>query len=201
MNKKLFSTDMIIKVAILAALSAVLLIFNFPIPLAPSFYKIDFADVAGLIGGFAMGPFAAFMIQVIKIILNIIIEGGSQTAFIGELSNFLISSSLCVTAAAIYHKDHTLKGAIRALILGSVFMVLVAAVLNYLLIIPAYVKFMHFPLDAIVSMGTKIIPLVKDKLTLILFCTVPFNLIKALMVSLITFVVYKRISPLLKPRA
>ncbi len=198
MKKSVFSTEVIVKVAILAAVSAVLLMFNFPIAIAPSFYKIDFADVAGLIGGFAMGPLAALMIQLVKIILNIIIEGGSQTAFIGEFSNFLISSALCVTAAFLYHKDPSNKGAIKALLISAVFMTIAAAVLNYYLIIPAYVKFMNFPLEAIVGMGTKIFPIIQNKFTLVCFCTIPFNLIKATLTGVLTFLLYKRIWPLLK---
>ena len=72
MNKKYFTIEVIAKIGVLGALSAVLLMINFPIPIAPSFYKIDFSDLPALIGGFAMGPLAAAMIELVKFIINII---------------------------------------------------------------------------------------------------------------------------------
>lgn len=193
---KKITTDYIVKVAILSALATVLMLIKFPIPIAPSFYKLEFSDIAALFGGFALGPGAAIVICLIKNIMNIILEG-TTTMFIGELSNFLMSASLCATASFIYKDNHTKKGAVKSLIIGSIVMIVVAAFLNYFALIPAYVKLAKFPLEAIVALGTKIFPIVHDKLTLILFCTVPFNIVKALGVSLITFIVYKRISPLL----
>ena len=73
MNNKYFTIEVIAKIGVLGALSAVLLMINFPIPIAPSFYKIDFSDLPALIGGFAMGPLAAAMIELVKFIINIII--------------------------------------------------------------------------------------------------------------------------------
>ena len=118
--------------------------------------------------------------------------------FIGEISNMLMGIALVVPSAYYYQKNRTMKGAIISLLIGSVSMVIIAAILNYVAIIPAYVSFMHYPLDAIVGMGNKIFPIVKDKLTLILFCTVPFNIIKAILNSLIARILYKHLSPILK---
>jgi len=200
MEKKI-TTKKIAIIGVFGALSAVLLIFNFPVFFAPSFYKIDFADVPALIGGFALGPLTAGLIEIIKILLNIIMEGGSQTAFIGELSNLLMSIAFVVSASFVYKKNHTKKGAIKSLIIGTVVLAIVGTVLNYVLIIPAYTKFMNIPLEAIIGMGSKIIPIIDSKLKLVLLCTLPFNLVKGLLQSLITFILYKRISPLLKKTA
>ena len=201
MNKKYFTVEVIAKIAILGALSAILLIFNFAIPIAPTFYKVDFADLPALIGGFAMGPIAAAMIEFIKIVINIIMEAGSTTMFVGEISNMLMGMALTVPAAYYYQKNRTMNGAIKSMIIGSICMVIVAGLLNYFAIIPAYVKFMHFPLDAIIGMGNKIFPFVTSKLTLVLFCTIPFNIIKALLTCLVARVLYKHLSPILKIRS
>jgi len=197
MEKKI-TTKKIAIIGIFGALSAVLLIFNFPVFFAPTFYKIDFADVPALIGGFALGPLTAISIEGIKILLNIIMEGGSQTAFIGELSNLLMSVSFVGIAVYIYKKEHTKKGALRALIIGTIALAIIGTIINYFLIIPAYTKFMNIPLDTIIEMGAKIIPIIDSKLKLVLLCTLPFNLVKGLLQSIVTFVLYKRISPLLK---
>lgn len=199
MKKSVFTAEMIAKIAVLAALAAVLLLFNFPVFFAPVFYKVDFSDIPALIGGFSYGPLAAAMICFIKIVLNIIMEGGSETAFVGELSNLLISISFTVTCSYLYQKKKTKGGAVVSMVIGSAVMGLCGCVLNYYLIIPAYVTFMHFPLEAIIGMGTKIFPSVKDLMSLIVYCTLPFNLFKAAVQSVVTFILYKRISSLLKP--
>ncbi|MBR0462139.1 MAG: ECF transporter S component [Erysipelotrichaceae bacterium] len=186
----------IVSIAMLGALAGVLMFIKFPLPIAPSFYKLEFSDVPCLVGGFAMGPWAAVLICLIKNLINVISEG-TTTAFVGEASNFVMSCTLCVTAAVIYKKEHTKKGAIKSMIIGIIVLAVASAVINYYVLIPAYVKFMGFPLDAIIGLGAKIIPSIDSLFKLVLFCTVPFNLIKGIAVCLITFVVYKRISPLI----
>lgn len=196
--KTKLNTKEISQIAILGAISAILLIPNFGLLfMAPSFYKIDFADVAGLIGGFALGPIPAIYIQIIKILINILLEGGSQTMFIGELSNFLMSLAFVLPASIIYKNNRTKNGAIKALIVGSIVMTLISGPINYFLIIPAYVKFMGFPLEAIIELGSKVYPIINSKFLLVLLCTLPFNAIKALANSILTFLLYKRISSLL----
>ena len=183
----------------LGALAGVLMFIKFPIPIAPSFYKLDFSDTACLVGGFALGPLAAVLICLIKNLINVILEG-TTTAFVGEISNFLMSCALCVTAAVIYKKDHTKKGAIKSMITGVIVLVIASALINYFILIPAYVKFMNIPLEAIIGMGAKIFPSIDSLWKLVLLCTVPFNFIKGVSVCLITFIIYKRISPLINGR-
>lgn len=189
-------TNFIVTTAILGALAGILMFIKFPIPIAPSFYKLDFSDVAALIGGFALGPLSAILICLIKNIINVIIEG-TTTAFIGELSNFVMAIAISVPAAIYYKKNHTKKGAMIAMLIGTVCELIISALINYYVLIPAYVNFMNIPLQAIISMGNKIIPSVDSLFKLILFCTIPFNIIKSLLVCLITFILYKRVSPLI----
>lgn len=196
--KKGLKNRELVEIAILGAISALLLIVNFGVLfMAPSFYKIDFAETAGLIGAFALGPLPALYIQIVKIIINLLLEGGSETMFIGELSNLLMSLAFVIPAAIIYQKNRTKKGAIKALIIGSIVTVIVSAPVNYFLIIPAYVKFMNIPLEAIINLGAKIYPVINNKFLLVLLCTIPFNALKAALNSLLTFLLYKRISFLL----
>ena len=195
--KKDLTVKNISMIAILGALGAVLMLFDFPIAIAPSFYKIDIADLPCLIGAFALGPVPALFIQVVKIIIKLLIKPTS-TAFVGEMAAFVISSSFCVSAALIYQKDKTKKGAVKALIISSIIMALVASISNYLFIIPAYVNLFHLPLENIIAMGNKIFKLVTDKLSFVLLCVLPFNLIKALIVDIITYFLYKHISVLVK---
>ncbi len=196
--KKYLSVKNISSIAVLGALGAVLMLFDFPISfIAPSFYKLDLGDLPCLIGAFALGPVPALFIQIVKIIVKLLLKPTS-TAFVGEIAAFCFSTVFCVSAALIYQKDKTRKGAIKAMIIATIVMALAAAAGNYLFIIPAYVNMYHMPLEAIISMGQAIFPMIRDKFDFVLYCVLPFNLIKACIVDILTFVLYKRISPLLK---
>ena len=187
----------IVNVAILSALAGVLMLIEFPLFVAPAFYKVDLSDVAVLIGGFALGAPAAILISFMKVLISIILDGTS-TAFVGEFAAFIMDSVFGFVASFIYQKQHTKKGAIKALVFGVLALTVTASFVNYFLMIPAYVKFMNFPLEAILALGNAVNKGVNSLFTLIVFCTIPFNIIKGLIVSVVTYLLYKRISPILK---
>lgn len=195
--KKSLSIKNITRIAILGALGAVLMMFDFPIFIAPSFYKLDIGDLPCLIGAFAMGPIPGLFIQIIKILLKLLFKPTS-TAFIGEIAAFIFSCSYCISASFIYSSDKTKKGAKKAIIIGSIVMILVSTIANYLFIIPAYSKLYGMPLEAIISLGSAIFPIVEDLFTFTICCVLPFNCLKAVLVDALTLMLYKHISPLLK---
>ena len=184
------------KIAILGTIAFVVMLLEFPLPFIPPFYKLDFSETVVLIGGFALGWLPAVCIEALKILLNIIFTG-TMTAYVGEIANFLIGLSFVLPAVLIYHRNKTRKTAIRGLIVGSVCLVVFGAVLNAVVLLPAYSYFYHMPMDALIGMGSALIPLIKDRFTFVLFATAPFNLIKAILNSILTILVYKRISPIL----
>ncbi len=186
------------KIAIMAAVAVVIMLVSFPLPsIAPTFYKLDFSEVAVLIGSFALGPVAGIIIEALKILLNLVFNG-TNTAFIGEFANFLMGCALVVPAGLIYQKNRTSKGASTGIAVGIICRVIAGDLLNYFLLIPAYVSIAHFPLEAIIAAGTKIFPFINSTLSLVLVCVTLFNLVKGVLVGLITALVYKRVSPLLK---
>ena len=186
------------KIAIMAAVAVVIMLVSFPLPsIAPSFYKLDFSEVAVLIGSFALGPLAGIAIEALKELLNLVFNG-TTTAFIGEFANFLMGCALVVPAGFIYQKNRTRKGAVIGIVVGIISMVIAGDLLNYFLLIPAYVSIAHFPLEAIIAAGTKIFPFINSTLSLVLVCVTLFNLVKGILVGIITALVYKRVSPLLK---
>lgn len=195
--KKYLSVKNICSIAILGALGAVLMLFDFPIAIAPSFYKLDLGDLPCLIGAFSLGPVPALLIQIVKILIKLLLKPTS-TAFVGELAAFVFSSVYCVSAAYIYGLNRNKKQAVKALIVASIIMTLTAAAGNYLFIIPFYVRLYGISLDVIIGMGKAIFPIITDKLTFVLLCVVPFNAIKAIIIDILTMLLYKRISPLLK---
>ncbi len=183
--------------AILSSLGAVLMLLDFPIFIAPSFYKLDLSDLPCLIGSFAMGPIPAIIIQILKIIIKLIFKPTS-TAFVGELASFVISCAYCAVSSLIYQHNKTKKGAIKAILIGSIIMVIVSAIANYAFILPFYCKLYGMSIDTIIGLGKAIFPIIDSKMSFVLCCVVPFNAIKALFVDFLTIILYKRTSPLLK---
>ena len=193
-RSKSFSLDRMVKVGILAGISYLLMFIQLPIPIAPPFMKVDFADVPALIGGFAMGPWYGVLIQLIKNVLNL---SKTMTGGVGELSNFVVGSTFVLVSSLIYRNKKTRKNSILALILGVIAMSAVATLSNAFVVFPIYSKVMNIDLEAFAGM----IPgnsLVKNYITLMIFSVAPFNIIKGAIESIVTQILYKRISPSLK---
>ena len=188
---------MITQIGMLGAIAVVLMLFEIPLPFAPAFYEIDFSEVPVLIGCFAMGPLAGVAIEFIKIMLNFAING-TVTAGVGELANFVIGCAFVLPAAIIYKKKRTRKGAIIGMTVGILFMTFAGCFINAYVMLPTYAKAFGMPIEALVGMGTAINPKIDSLMTFVMFAVVPFNLLKGVLVSVIVFLIYKKISPVLK---
>ncbi len=186
----------IAKVGILGAVAALLMLLECPLPFAPTFYELNFSEIAALIAGFALGPVAGVVTELVKIIINLIITG-TDTAFVGELSNILMGVAFVLPAALIYKHKKTFKGAVIGMIAGTVSLTLIGALVNYFIMIPAYVKFMGLETETIIAMGTAVNSGIQDLFSLIMLATVPFNLVKGVACSFLTALIYKRVSPIL----
>ncbi|BFL73001.1 ECF transporter S component [Anaerococcus sp.] len=193
-RSKSFSLDRITKVGILSALSYGLMFIQVPIPIAPPFMKLDLADVPSLIGGFALGPWYGVMIQFIKNLLNL---SKTMTGGVGELSNFIVGSTFVLVSSLIYRNNKTKKNSILSLILGVLAMSAVATISNAFVVFPLYGKAMNMDLSAFAAQAGKN-SLVKNYFTLMIFSIAPFNIIKGAVASIVTELIYKRISPILK---
>lgn len=186
------------KIAMLSAAAMVLMLFEFPLPfVAPMFYELDFSEVPVLVGAFALGPIAGIAIEFLKILLNLLING-TITAGVGELANFLVGVSFILPAELIYKHKKSKKTAVIGLVAGSLAMAVFAGFVNAFVLIPTYSRMLNIPMEAIVDMGKTIFPAVDSLSKLVLLCVVPFNLIKAVLVSVITTLIYKPLSPILK---
>ena len=196
-TQKKLNTKMIAQIGMLGAIAVVLMLFEIPLPFAPSFYEIDFSEVPVLIGCFSMGPMAGVFIELIKIILNLCING-SMTAGVGELANFVIGCALVLPAAFIYKRKKTKKGAIIGLVTGTLFMTISGCFINAYVMLPTYAKAFGMPIEALVEMGSAVNASITDLFTFVMFAVVPFNLLKGVLVSIIVLLIYKKISPILK---
>ena len=192
------ATRMIVCVGMLAAISTILMLFEFPLPfLAPGFYELDFSEVPILIGAFALGPVAGVLTELVKVLLNLVING-TQTPFVGEFANFVMGCAFVVPASVIYKRKKNRQHAMLGLAAGTVIMSVAAVFINALVLLPAYAKAFGMPVDAFVQMGTAINPAINGIWTFVLLAVAPFNLIKGVLVSVITVLLYKHISPILK---
>ncbi len=183
----------IVGTGMLSALAFVLQYLEFPIPIMPGFIKFDFSDLPALIGAFAYGPVAGILVEFIKNLLHCTV---TQSFTVGELSNFILGAVFTGTAGLIYKKNKTKKGAVIGAIVGSLVMGIISFPSNLFVVYPAYAKFM--PMDAIVGMYSEILPSVGKLWQALLIFNVPFTIMKGLISTLITVLIYKRISPILK---
>lgn len=186
----------ITRIAILSAIATVLMALKIPLWFAPSFYKFDISEVVVLIGAFALGPAAGVVIELLKVLLNLLIDG-TVTAGVGELANFIMGCSFFLPAAIIYKFRKSMLNAIIGMVVGIVSLTVVSSLLNYYLMLPLYASVFGMPMEALIGMGAKINPSITDLRSFILIAVVPFNLFKGLLSSIVVFFLYKRISPVL----
>ena len=195
--KTKLGTREIATIGMLGAIAVVLMLFEVPLPFAPPFYEIDFSEVPVLIGCFALGPIAGVLIELIKILLNLVING-SVTAGVGEFANFCIGCSFCIPAGIIYKRKKTKKGAMIGLISGTLIMTFLGCFINAYIMLPTYAKAFKIPIEGLIEMGTKVNASITDLFTFVMFAVVPFNLLKGILVSIIVILIYKKISPIIK---
>ncbi len=176
-QNRMLSTQNMTRIAILGAISAIL--FWWPeLTIIPPFYKLDFSNLAVLLGSFSMGIGPGIMIVLIKDLIGLL---HTTTSGVGELADFIMSAAMVIPAVLIYRKNKTRKGAVIGLAVASVAMIFVAALVNAFLLFPLLTGAM-------------------PEFSFILTATVPFNLLKAVVLSAITYFVYKPLSPLLHAR-
>lgn len=197
MKRDKWSVQQLVFIALMAALSAVLMFISFPLPLAPAFLKFDISELPALFAGLYFGPLSGFLVIFLKIVLKLLMQG-TETAFIGELMNIIGSSAFVITSAVIYKRYRTKRGALISLIAASVFASVFAVLLNLWIAFPMYGKVYGIPMDEIIAMGTAAIPFIHNENTLMLYSILPFNLLKHGVTALITWLLYKRCGNLLR---
>jgi len=198
-TERILTTRKMAMIGMFSAVATILHLFDFPIPFAPPFYKLDFSELPILVGTFAFGPVAGVMMEFLKILLKLFIKGTS-TAFVGDLANFVIGCSFIIPASAIYTFIKTKKSAIASCIIGTAILTVFGTAFNAIYLIPAFSVLFGMPLDSILEMGMKVNPFVKEGsiVSLVVACVAPMNLIKGGFSSIITLLIYKPLSPILK---
>ncbi|MBE6007104.1 MAG: ECF transporter S component [Lachnospiraceae bacterium] len=197
-TERILATRKIVMIGMFSALSGILYCFDFSIPvIAPEFYKLDFSELPAMIAGFAFGPVAGVLVEFIKELVKLVIKGTS-TAFVGDLANFLIGCMLVLPASIIYQFKKSKTGAIMGCVAGTVIMTVFGTMFNAVYLLPAFSKLFGLPLDAILGMGAAINPGVKDLTSFVILMVAPINIIKGVGISVLTMLIYKKVSPIIK---
>ena len=188
--KRVNDTRYITFTALFSCMAAVLMLLEFPLFFAPGFYKLDLSEVPVMICTFYLGPSAGVICEFIKVVLKILLKGTS-TAFVGDFANFVVGCTFVLPASIIYHTKPGNARAITGLAIGTAVMTVFGSLFNALYLIPKFAQLFHMELDAIVSMGTAVNSSITSVWTLVLYAVVPFNLVKGVVVSVLSFLLYK----------
>ena len=190
--KAKLSTQTLCFIGLFGALSTVLMLFKVPLPFAPAFMKLDFAELPAIIGSFMFGPLAGVCIVMVKLTLNLLLNG-TDSMYVGEISNLVLSSCYVLCASLIYQKHKTKKTAAASLLISVVVTSTISIISNTLFIFPAYTVVYGLSMESLVGMASAVNPFVHDTFTMMLWSVMPFNLTKYGVVSVITFLVYKKL--------
>lgn len=185
LSGKRLTTRTLTKISLLATMAFIIMLLDFPLGIFPTWLKFDFSDIPALIGALAMGPVVGVVIELIKNLLKIAYKG-TETGGIGELANFIIGSSYVFAVGFVYYRNKTIKNAIYGMVLGTLLMAVMGALANYYVLLPLYDKFVP-------EWG-----LLAQRGSIVKIAIIPFNILKGITVSLLTFPLYKRISHFLK---
>lgn len=177
------------RIAILAAAACILDLLQIPIV---AFYKLDLGNVPVLLGTFAMGPIPGIIILALKCLIGLL---HSSSMGIGKLADFLMSLALIVPAGLIYYRNKTRKDAIIGMLIGTLCMTVAGVLINKWILLPFYMTAFHMDMNGILAYAG--VNGVDSEWRLLLLVTGPFNLLKGVLLCLVTALIYKPLSPLL----
>ncbi len=191
----LSSTKIIAKVGVLSAIAYVLMFISVPLPIFPSFLKIDLSDIPAIFGGMSLGPMAGLAIVIVKNFLQGITA--STTGGVGEFANIVIGGSYVLIICLFYRKLKGTKGVLAGGLVGIVVMTIMGCIMNYYIMMPLYATVYGMPLEQIIQMGTVINPKVTDLYTFVIWMIAPFNIVKAVLMTVVTLPLFKKMEKLL----
>lgn len=194
------TTRTMVQIAMLGAVAGVLMNLEFPLPfLAPTFYQMDFSEIPTMIAAFAMGPVAAVLTELVKILVHLVTKG-TMTAGVGDVANFIFGCTFVVPAGILYRMNgkKSRKNAVIGMAAGILLTTVAACFINAFVLLPAYGKAFGMPVQAFIEMGAAVHASVNNLLTFCILLLVPFNLFKYTVTGIIVFLIYKRIRVVLR---
>lgn len=180
LRKKNLRLRTMIAIAMLSSISFVLMLFNFPLPPFPAFLQVDFSEVPAIIAAITMGPLAGILVELFKNVLDWLFSGSPTGVPVGHMANFATGVLFVLPVWWVYHRLSNAKGMTTGLILGTFSMAVGMSLLNYVLFLPMYVKFMNFP----VMSG-------EELYQMIVLGILPFNLLKGIILAAIVLLLFR----------
>ncbi len=181
---------------IMGAIGFVLMLLEFPLAfIIPSFIKFDFSEIPALITSFAFGPLYGILVCLIKNLLHLFV---TTSGGVGELSNFVLGAIFAGTAGIIYKYKKNRLGALIGAAVGALAMAVISIATNFFFVYPAFVVIYGMPMEAIIGAYKALLPAADTLLKALVIFNLPFNFIKGMIMTLLCFAVYKRLSPILK---
>ena len=181
--------------ALFGALGFVLMLLEFPLPIIPSFVKLDFSELPALIVSFVYGPLYGIAVCLLKNLLHLFV---TTSAGVGEVSNFILGAVFVGVAGAIYKYNKTRKYAFIGSLVGALVMAVISIASNYFIVYPAFSVLYGLPMPAIIGMYQAILPSVDGLFKALVIFNLPFNFAKGIIDAAICFLIYKKLSPILK---
>lgn len=194
---RVLATRKVVMIGMFGAIAGILYCFDFGLPITPFFYKLDFSELPALIAGFAFGPVAGVFVEFIKQIVKLLFKS-TNTAFVGDLANYLIGCMFVLPASIIYMFHKSKNSALIGCIVGTIIMTVFGTWFNALYLLPTFAKMFKMPMEAILELGAAINPAVTNLTTFVLLMVAPINIIKGVGISALTMLIYKKISPIIK---
>lgn len=193
---KVFTATFMSRVSILAILGFLLMLFQVRLPFCPPFMEFDLGDLPAVVGTLVMGPVAGIWIQFIKNVIKVIVNGNSGG--VGELVNFILGIIYIIPIGLMHKKFKNFKGFAIGALIGSILLVIMGCLINYFIMIPVYAKIYGVPLEEIINMVSSVNGLVVDLKSLVLYSIAPFNIVKAIILGVFGYFMYKLVVPFVK---
>ena len=181
--------------ALFGALGFVLMLLEFPLPIIPSFVKLDFSELPALIVSFVYGPLYGVLVCLLKNVLHLLV---TTSAGVGEVSNFILGAIFVGVAGLIYKYNKNRKFALIGSLVGALVMAVISIASNYFIVYPAFSVLYGLPMPAIIGMYKAILPSVDGLFEALVIFNLPFNFAKGIIDAAICFLIYKKLSPILK---
>lgn len=195
-KERILTTSFMTKVSVLSVMGFLLMMFQIKIPFCPPFMDLDLGDLPSVIGTLVLGTSAGIWIEFIKNLIYFFVK--DSTAGVGELANFLVGIAYLIPIGLLHNKFKSFKSYLAGALIGSFFMVITACLFNYFVLIPVYAIMFGMPLDAIIGMTQEVNPIVTDLKTLIFFSVAPFNIVKAIILGVLGYFMYKLVIPFVR---
>ena len=188
-GKPVLSAGNMTRIAILAAAASILFLLEIPIV---AFYRLDLSNIPVMLGAFSMGTVPGLIILGLKSLIGLL---HSSSAGVGELADFIMGAALLIPASLIYHRKKSRKTALIGMAAGTLCTAVAGVLVNKYIMLPFYMGAFHMDMEGILSFAK--VGGVDTEWKLLLLVTGPFNLLKGAVLSIVTFLIYKPLSPIL----